>query len=96
MNSIIIPKGPDSQREHRKLWAVVDGYVKHVTAWSCAPSTTNYWWCPEVGYSLAFGVHLFESEHEALVVAIKELEEQIKEYTKQHEQLKKSLEAFSQ
>jgi hypothetical protein len=34
------------------------------------------WWCPEIGYSMTEGHHLFATEGEAVAKAIAELEQQ--------------------
>ena len=67
------------ERESRKWWAVVDGRVEEVTGYSCAPNNASDgpWWCPEVGYTLTEGHHLFTLERSALAKAIDEHENEV-------------------
>lgn len=64
-------------REKREWFAVVDGDVRRVTGYTCAPNHPQTWWCPSAGYSMNEGHHLFETEREALVKCIGELERKV-------------------
>lgn len=69
-------------RESRKWWAVEDTGVRQVTGYICSPDNRDMWWCPQAGYTLTVGHHLFETEQEALQKAIKETEFEISEAQK--------------
>jgi hypothetical protein len=81
------------KRETKTFWAVVDGWVMHVTGYSCKPSN-DYWWCPAAGYSMLEGHHLFDTEPKALDVAITEVEKQIEVLNLQHAKLVKRKKAI--
>lgn len=69
-------------RETRKWWAVTDTGVRRVTGHSCKPQNPTTWWCPEAGYSLTEGHHLFETEKQALDKAIAESEAELDDLQK--------------
>ena len=71
-----------AEREKREWWAVSDGDVLRVTGYSCAPANPDMWWCPAVGYSMAEGHHLFDSEQGALDKAIEEATRAVEAITK--------------
>lgn len=60
------------KRERRRFWAVYgDGeYVQEIDGLSYGPEHPNIWWCPMIGYSLHYGERLFETELDALDVAL--------------------------
>lgn len=50
------------------FWVVEDSGVRHLRAWSCADArskNTNYWWCPEAGFSGSTKHHFFATEFKA-------------------------------
>lgn len=63
-------------RERRMWWAVVDGEVEEVECLSCYDSP-NMWYCPTFEYTLCVGRHLFETEKEALIKAIGDIEKSL-------------------
>lgn len=66
-------------REQREWWAVNDDSVQRVTGYSCAPNSPGMWWCPQIGYSCAEGIHLFKTEAEALDKLIVKMETRLTE-----------------
>lgn len=84
----------ETSRERRAFFAVHDGRVSRVVGYSCAPQNPDYFWCPQIGFSLPFGKHLFNTEGEALTAAIKELELSTHDQKEQLAQLRKSLSLF--
>lgn len=59
------------ERASKKFW-VWHGDLEMprlVTGYECPPNE-RVWWCPEVGYSLWEGTHLFETEQDALKAAL--------------------------
>ena len=69
------------ERERREWWANFEGNVIRVTGYSCGPEYPDSWWCQQVGHTLTEGYHLFASEAEALLVAIREANQAIQEAT---------------
>lgn len=67
------------ERQSKLWWATVDGGVKQVTGIACTPERLRLWWCPDVGYTLTEGCHLFATETEALDRVIAELDQKMKE-----------------
>jgi hypothetical protein len=59
------------ERESRKWWYSEDGCARDVVGYSCAPSSPESWWCPEVGYTLNERHHLFVTRPEAVKAAIR-------------------------
>lgn len=67
------PDGSDG-RESREFWAITDDYrVVKTIGWSCAPGNPDYWWCPDLSFSMKFGHRLFNAEDEAKAWARQEL-----------------------
>jgi len=64
-------------RESRKWWARVENRVLEVVGYDCKPHSPTTWWCPEVGYSLHEGYHLFATEREALDKEIESTEREL-------------------
>lgn len=80
-DSIAPATGYDAaQRERRTWWAVADGYILKAVGYSC-PNSPGQWWCPEVGYSLTEGFHLFATKAEALDKGIAETAGEIERLT---------------
>jgi hypothetical protein len=64
------------ERKHRPFWAVtVDHRVRQAEGYECA-ANADAWWVPEVGYTMSYGVHLFDTEVEALNRALSEVQEE--------------------
>ena len=76
------PAGSAPPRETRKWWAVTDTGVRQVTGYSCKPHNPTTWWCPEAGYSLTEGHHLFDTEKKALKKAITETNDELDDLQK--------------
>lgn len=74
-------KNIEQVRESKKFWASIDGAVSQVTGWSCAPAN-DYWWCPELGYSMREGSGLFKTELAAINDAIREMDAEFKSVSK--------------
>jgi hypothetical protein len=64
----------EPNRLHRPFWAVNKFSVVQVEGFDChggaTPDPGNYWWVPELGCSMEFGTHLFDTEKQALKKAI--------------------------
>lgn len=79
------------EREQRQWWVVKElgaGYtVQEVTGYRCQPVSSGYWWCPEVGFSMQEGAHLFESEDKALEKALGLVNGAIQELRQQSDHL---------
>lgn len=56
---------PEGERKSKKFWYVDDEQldIKEVIGYEVPDS--EYWWCPSERYSLCWGVHLFDTKHEA-------------------------------
>lgn len=66
-----------TERTSKRFCAIDDFHnVVEVTGYECPPSD-EYWWVPELGYTLTVGHHLFDAEDDARAMAIKKLESAI-------------------
>ena len=74
--------GSAPERETRRWWAVTDTGVRLVTGHSCAPNNPQIWWCPEAGYSLTEGHHLFDTEKKAMKKVIAETNAEVADLQK--------------
>ncbi len=79
-------KSSSQDRETKMFWAVNNSDVVRVKGYSCKP-WNDYWWCPEVGYSMQEGLHLFDEESKALDVAISEVEKEFQVLSSKHAKL---------
>jgi len=75
------------EREQRAFWAVSDYQVHHVVGYDCRPSTPDYWWVPELGYSMQAGTSLFEHEQQAIDKALDSIDKAIKNLERLKEKL---------
>jgi hypothetical protein len=76
----------EGKRESKSFWCINGHAVIQSVGWSCTPSTPDYWWFPELGFSGAINVHCFETEGRAkaalkkkLLLEIQKLEAALKE-----------------
>ena len=62
-------------------WAVTDqGEVSHVKGYSCGATNPDYWWVPQLGYSMSSNHHLFASQEQAHAAATKLCTEKLAEW----------------
>lgn len=52
-------------REMRELWTTSDYRAVQVQGFSCKPENPDYWWCPELGFSISEKHHVFKTESDA-------------------------------
>ncbi len=66
---------PAGIRASRQFWAVIDGHqIKQVTGYECGENS-KMWWCPEAGYTMTEGHHLFDDKESARAKATVEIME---------------------
>jgi len=81
--------GSHVRRVTKKWWAVTEFGVNLVTGYAC--QDPEMWWCPEAGYTLTEGHHLFKTKPEALRAAISETNDRIRDLQNHLKALENSL-----
>jgi len=85
----------ETSRKQKQFWAITDDLsVVRVTGWCCGQNNPNYWWVPELGYSMSDKHHLFVTETIALKKAVKQLSEKVEKDNARLKALKKRLPNF--
>ncbi len=65
-----------SERKSKMFWVVEETGVRYLKAWECADShgtKTEYWWCPQAGFSGGRSHYFFQSQKKALEKLVENL-----------------------
>ena len=73
------------ERKSQKFYAIHMHEIVDVTGFETG--NKEVWWCPNIGYSMWVGTHLFETYDEAEVQLLKEIQKEIADLEKAKDKL---------